>query len=158
MLRPPGVGPVVVGAEPTTAIAAVRAQEERAADRILDGLVHGDDPPETHSLDLCIREHLAYEASDLNVRGREVPLLRFSADLLRDPIVVREERAFEHRDQGCDARGRLELLGTQDALGVVAHAQSLPLQPLNPLLAGRAIGGHQKGNDSVLLAPEVSGL
>ena len=125
--------------EPATIVGTVRAQQERIAVGVVDGFVHGNDVPQTHLLDLLVRELLTDEAGQFGVRLRELALVGLGADLLRDPVVVLEEHALENGDFGRHAVGRLEVRRTEHLLGVVSDAETVAFQTLDPVLAGRAV-------------------
>ncbi len=142
---PPVDRPVVVRAEPATTAATVRAQQDRNAVGDIDWLVHGNDTPQTHLLDLLVREVLTEEASELGVWLRELALVGLCTDLLRDPVVVREDHALENGNVCRDAIGRLEVRGTEHLRGAAFNAETVALQTLDPALASRAVGwrGHE---------------
>ncbi len=119
-----------------------------------DRFMHCSDPPETHSPDLHVREFLANEAGDLGVRSDEIAPVSFGTNLFRRDLVVgvAEERALEDSDFGRHAIGRLEVRRTEYLLDIVSDV-AVAFQTLNPVLAGRAVGGNREGNDVVFLAP-----
>lgn len=156
--EPPKVRLAAVRAQPATIVATVRVEQDRTASGIFDGFVHGNDPPETHRLDLLVGERLTDEAGDFGIRGFELALGREGTNLLRDPIVVLEKHAFEDSDLGGDARGRLEVRRTEHALGVIPDPEAFALEPFDPLWTSRAVGRNAEVDDAVLFAPGASWL
>ncbi len=154
--NPPAVRPAVVRAEPATIVATVRAQQARNAVGVVDGFVHGNDVPQTHCFDLLVRELLTDEAGQLGVRLGQLALVGLGANLLRDPVVVLEEHALEKGDFGRHAVGRLEVRRTEHLFGIVSDAETVAFQTLDPVLAGRAVGGDREVDDTVFLAPRTS--
>ncbi len=151
---PPAARLAVARAQPATTIVTVRVEQGRSATGILDGFVHGNDPPKTHRLDLLVRKHFTDKAGDFGVRGFELALGRECTNLLGDPIVIiLEEHALEDGDFGRHARGRLEVLGPEHALGVISDAEAFLLEARDPFLAGRSIALDREVDDTVLLAP-----
>ena len=150
---PPVVRPAVVRVEPPTVVVATGTQQARIAASVFDGLVHADDPDETHGRDLIIGELLTDEARHLDVGLREPTLFGLRTDLLGDPVVVTEEHALQDGDlRGHAARGP-KVRRSEHLLGVSTHAQALALQPRDPGQAGRAIAGHRKVDHAIFLAP-----
>ena len=158
---PPAVRPVVVRVEPATIVVTARAQQARIAAGVVDRLVHGNDPDQPHGFDLLVRELLTDEAGQFGVRLRELALVgrsasfRISANLLRDPVVVLEEHALENSGFGRHAVGRLEVRRTEHLLGVVSDAETVAFKALDPVFAGRAVGGDAEVDDAVFLAPRT---
>ncbi len=148
-------GVTIERAEPASGITTGRGQEERMATGILDRIVHDDDPPQTHGLDVGIREHVADETANLGVGLHELTTRRLDANLVGDATVVGKDLALEDTDLGGDTGGRLEVLRAKNAFCVVAHAITLALETLNPFLAGRAVGHNRKGDDSTFLTPQA---
>lgn len=153
LAAPPAVGIAAVCAEPPAVSDPVRAKQARTTAGILDGFVHGDDPPETHGFQFFIDELLTDEAGDFGVWCGETTSFDFSTDLLRDPIVVLEEHALEDDDLVGHAVGRLEVVRAKQLLGIVAQAEVLAFQTLDPPLAGCTIAGNRKVDNTVLFAP-----
>ena len=152
---PPVVRPVVVRAEPATTVVTARAQQARTAAGVVDGLVHGNDVPQTHRFDLLVRELLTDEAGQFGVRLRKLALVGLGANLLRDPVVVLEEHALENGDFGRHAIGRLEVRRTEHLFGVVSDTETVAFQTLDPVLAGRAVAGDREVDDAIFLAPRT---
>ena len=152
---PPAARPDAVRAEPATNVATVRVQQARIADGVAHGFVHGNDVPQTHLLDLLVRELLTDEAGQFGVRLRELALVGLGANLLRDPVVVLEEHAPQNRDLGREAPRRFEVRRTEHLFGVVSDAETVAFQTLDPVLAGRAVGGDREVDDAVFLAPRT---
>ena len=153
--KPPAARPAVERVEPATIVATVRAQQARIAAGVVDGLVHGNNVPQTHLLDLLVRELLTDEASELGVRLDEISALGLGADLLGDPVVVLEEHSIENRGLGRHAVGRLEGGRTEHLFGIVSDAETVAFQTLEPVLAGRAVGCDAEVDDAVFLAPRT---
>jgi len=157
---PPDARPAVAREEPATIAVTAREQQERTAAGVVDGLVHGNDAPQTHLLDLLVRELLTDEASELGVRLKKAPPRRedacagLGADILRGAPGIHEECALQDGDFGRDALGRLEVGRTEHLLGV-ADAETVTLQTLDPVLAGRAVRGDREVDDTVFLAPRT---
>jgi len=152
---PPAVRPIAARAEPATNAVTARAQQDRTAVGVVDGFVHGNDPDQPHGFDLLVRELLTDEAGQFGVRLRELALVGFGANLLRDPVVVLEEHALENGDFGRHAARRLEVRRAKHLLGVVSDAETVALQTLDPVFAGRAIAGDREVDDAVFLAPRT---
>ncbi len=152
---PHEVRPAVIRVEPATTAATVRAQQARIAVGVVDGFVHGNDPDQTHGFDLLVRELLTDEAGQFGVRLRKLALVGLGANLLRDPVVVLEEHALENRDFGRHAVGRLEVRRAEHLLGVVCDTETVAFQTLDPVLAGRAVGGDAEVDDAVFLTPRT---
>lgn len=106
---PPVAGIVAVRVEPAVTAAAIRVQEARAAIRILDRFVHGNNPPETHSLNIVIRKHFPDETGNFRVWSDQLPINCQIANVLRDASLVFEQHSLENRNLARYARGRLEL-------------------------------------------------
>ena len=154
---PPVVRPAAARVEPATNAVTVRVEQERIAVGIVDGFMHGNDVPQTHHFDLLVREFLTDEASQFGFRHAELALVGLGANLLRDPVVVLEEHALENGDFGRHAARRLEVRRTEHLLGVVSDAETVTFQTLDPVLAGRAVGGDREVDDAVFLAPRTEG-
>ncbi len=154
LAAPPAVRIVPAGGQPATSAATVRAEEARAAVRIADRLVHGNDTDQTHGLDLLIRELLADKAGHLRFRLAELALLGLRANLPRDPVVVLEERAFQDGHFGRHTTRRPEVRRTEQLLGVF-NAETLRFQTLDPVLAGRSVARDREVDDAVFLAPRT---
>jgi len=107
---PPAAGAGAVRAEPPAVTEPVRAEQARNTVGILDGLVHGDDPPQTHGFQLIVAKLFTDETGDFCVRRGETALVGFGTDLLRDPIAVLEEHALEDGDLVGHAVGRREVV------------------------------------------------
>ncbi len=152
---PPVVMPFAVRVEPATTADTARAQQARIAVGVVDGFVHGNDVRQTHGFDLLVRELLTGETGQFGVRLRELALVGLGANLLRDPVVVLEEHVLENGDFGRHAAGRLEVRRTEHLLGVVSDAETVAFQTLDPVLAGRAVGGDAEVDDAVFLAPRT---
>jgi hypothetical protein len=152
---PPVVRPVAARAEPATIAVTDRAQQARIAAGVVDRFVHGNDPDQTHRFDFLVRELLTDEAGQFGVRLRELALVGLGANLLRDPVVVLEVHALENRDFGRHAARRLEIRRTEHLLGVVSDAETVAFQTLDPVLAGRAVGGDAEVDNAVFLAPRT---
>ena len=152
---PPAVRPAEVRMKPATTVVTIRVQQARIAVGVVDWFVHGNDPDQTHRLDLLVRELLTDEAGQFGVRLRELALVGLGANLLRDPVVVLEEHALEDRDFGRHAARRLEIRRTEHLLGVVSDAETVAFQTLDPVLAGRAIAGDREVDDAVFLTPQT---
>ena len=153
---PPAARPAVARAEPATIAATARAQQARIAVGVVDEFVHGNDVPQTHLLDLLVRELLTDEADQFGVRLRKLALVGLGANLLRDPVeVVLEEHALENGDFGRHAVGRLEVRRTEHLLGVVSDAETVAFQTLDPFLADRAVAGDREVDDAVFLPPRT---
>ena len=152
---PPEVRPAVVRVEPATIVVTVRVQQVRIAAGVVDGLVHGNDVPQTHRFDLLVRELLTDEAGQFGFRLPQLALVGLGADLLRDPVVVLEEHALENGDFGRHAIGRLEVRRTEHLLGVVSGAETIVFQTLDPVPTGRAVAGDREVDDAVFLAPRT---
>ena len=150
---PPEARPADPRAEPATTVVTARDQQVRIAVGVVDGFVHYDDPPDTHGFDLLVRELLADEAGQLDVRLKQLALVGFGIDLLRDPVVVLEEHAPKNSDFGRHATRRLEVRRTEHLLGVVSDAETVAFQTLGPVLAGRAVAGDRKEDDVILFTP-----
>ena len=54
LTMPPAAGAAVGRVQPPAIIIAVRAEEERIAIGILDGIMHGDNPYQTHGFDVIV--------------------------------------------------------------------------------------------------------
>jgi len=152
---PPEARPADPRAEPATTVVTARDQQVRIAVGVVDGFVHYDDPPDTHGFDLLVRELLANETGQLDVRLGQLALVGFGTDLLRDPVVVLEEHALENGDFGRHATRRLEVRRTKYLIGVVADAETVAFQTLDPVLASRAVGCDAEVDDAVFLAPRT---
>lgn len=152
----PAARPAVARVEPATNAAKARAKQVRIAVGVVDGFVHGNDVPQTHRFDLLIRELLTDEAGQFGVRLGQLALVSLGADLLRDPVVVLEEHALENGDFGRHAARRLEVRRTEHLLGIVSDAETVAFQTLDPVLAGRAVGGDAEVDDAVFLTPRTS--
>ena len=145
--------PAATRVEPATIAATVRAEQVRIAVEVVDGFVHRNDIPQTHGFNFLVREKFADETGQFGVRLRELPLVGLGADFLRDTVL--KERAHENSDFGQDAVCRLEVRGTEHLLGTVTHAEAFALEPGDPVLAGRAVGGDAEVDDAVFLAPRA---
>lgn len=145
--------PVVERAEPATAAATARVEQVRTVVGVVDGLVHGNDVPQTHLLDLLVRELETYEVGQFGFRFAELALVCFFVDLLRDPVAVLEEHALENRDFGCHATRRLEVRRTEYLPGVVSDAEAFALETLDPVFASRAIAGDREVDDAIFFSP-----
>ncbi len=152
---PPVARPVVVRVEPATTAATARAQQVRIADGVVVGFVHSNDVPQTHRFDLLVRELLTDETGQFGVRLRELALVGLGANLLRDPVVVLHEHTLENGDFGRHTVGRLEVRRTEHLLGIVSDAETVAFQTLDPVLAGRAVGGDAEVDDAVFLTPRT---
>lgn len=160
---PPEVRPAAVRVEPATNDATVHVQQVRNAVGVVDdGLVHGNDAPQPHCSDLLVRELQTDEAGQFGVRYDELALVgrsecfRIGANLLRSPpVVVLEEHALENGDFSRHAGGRLEVRAAEYLFGVVADAEVIVFQTLDPVLASRAVGGDREVDDAVLFAPRT---
>lgn len=136
---PPVVRIVVVRMEPATVIATIRREEVLIAARH-DGFVHGDDPPETHGLDLLVRELFTDEAGDVGVRLHEFHLVGLGTDLLGDAVIVLEERTLEDDDLMLPSGGGLEVFGTKNGLPVIFFDTiTFLFRPRDPLVASRRL-------------------
>ncbi len=153
--KPPAVRSVAVRVEPATIAETAREQQARIAVGVVDRFVHGNDPDQTHSFDLLIRELLTDEAGQFCVRLRESALVGLGADLLGDPVVVLEEHTLENGDFSRDTVRRLEVRASEHLFGMVSDAETVVLQTLDPVLAGRAVGGDAEIDDVVFLAPRT---
>ena len=155
---PPVVRPVAVRVQPATTTATVHAKQARTANGTLDGFMHGNDPPETHLLDLLVGKLLTDETGDFGVRGFEHTGGRECANLLGGSIVVLEEHALEDGNLGHDATSRLEVFGPEHALGIVPDPEAFLLEACDPFLAGRAVTRDREVDDTILLAPGTLGF
>ena len=156
--EPVGAAPLAAGvaeARVEGVIAATaRGQEARVAIGILDRIVHGDDPHETHDLDLRVGEHVADQAGELGVGLDELAARCLGTNVLGSAnTVALPQHPLEDTDLGRDASRGLEALREQNALGVQADPKALRLEMSDPGLTAHAVGGDLEGNDSVLLAP-----
>ena len=106
MAVPEAVKSVIVGVEPTTITAPVRAEQARNAVGILDGFMHRDDVPQTHNFQLLVRERVSDQAGDLPVRLEPTFLVSRRTNLLRDTVTVADLLAGTHHDVVGDAVGR----------------------------------------------------
>lgn len=127
----------------------------RIAVGVVDGFVHRNDAPQTHDFDFLIRELLTDKAGQFGVRLGQLALVGLGADLLRDPVVVLEEHAFENGDFGRHAARRFEIRRTEHLLGVVSDTETVAFQTLDPVLAGRAVARDREVDDTVFLAPRT---
>ncbi len=139
LTTPPVAGIAAARTEPATATVTNRREEARIAVRIFDGFVHGNDPPQTHGLDLLVRELFANQAGDVGIRLHEFHLIGLGADVLGDAVVVLEERTLEDDDLVRTRDRRLELFRTKHAFRVVSHPIAFRLRPRNPLVARRRL-------------------
>lgn len=156
--KPVVVRIAAVRVEPTTATATTRREEARIAIRN-DEFVHGDDPPKPHRLELLVGEHLTDQAGDFRVRGREFHLSRLITDLLRDATAIAEKQTLQNRNLVSHASRRLEVIGQQNLLGISRFDPiALRFKTLDPLLAGRAVGGDGEVDDPINLAPTFGGF
>ena len=151
--KPPVVRPAAACAEPATTAVTVRAQQVRTAVGIVDGFVHGNDVPKTHRFDLLVRELQTDEAGQFGVRYDELAQGALGTNLPRDSVVVLEEHTLENGNFGRHATRRLEVRRTEHLLGIVIYAETIAFQTLDPVLAGRAVGGDAEVDDAVFLAP-----
>ncbi len=151
--RPPDARPAVVCAEPATSAVTARAQQARIAFGVVDGLVHGNDRPQTHCFDLLVRELLADEACEFGVGLYELAYECIHPNAPRGPIVVLKEHTLENGHLGGHAAGRREVWALEHPLGVVIHPKAL--ESGDPLLAGRAVRSDGEVDDAVFLAPRV---
>lgn len=155
---PPAIGIAIAGAQPATTVIAVRREEGRITAGVLDELVHGNDPHQPHGLDLLVRKLVADQAGNLGVGGGQLALASLSTDLLGDAVTIVEEHALQDSNVVGDAGSRLEILGAEELLGVIADAISLGLQVGDPLGTGLAVRGDSEIDDAVLLAPGAVGI
>lgn len=147
------VGVVVVRVEGVIVV-TVRGQEVRVAVGNFYGLVHRDDPPESHLFDLRVCEHVADEAGYFCIGLGKLALVSLLADVLGGAILIATPQdPLEYHDLSRDATGRLEVGREKHALGVQTHRQASRLEVGDPSLAGQTVGDDRKGDDSVLLAP-----
>ena len=100
--NPPAARTAVARTEPPTNAATARVEEAQIAIGIIDGFVHGNNPYQTHSFNVFVREFLADEAGNFGVWLGKFPLVGFGTNFLRGAIVVLEEHAFENGDLGSD--------------------------------------------------------
>lgn len=106
---PPGVRTVVGRVKPATNVVTSRVQQARTAVGVVDWLVYGNDPDQTHGFDLLIRELLTDEAGQFGVRLRELALVGLGTNLRRDSVAVLEECTLENGNFGRHATRRLEV-------------------------------------------------
>ncbi len=151
---PPDARPAVVCAEPATSAVTARAQQARIAFGVVDGLVHGNDRPQTHCFDLLVRELLADEACEFGVGLYELAYECIHPNAPRGPIVVLKEHTLENGDLGGHAAGRREVWALEHPLGVVIHPKAL--ESGDPLLATCATRGYREINDTIFLMPRTS--
>lgn len=137
LTTPPVVKKAAVRIEPATGIATTRREKVRTEAR-KDRLVHGNDPPETHGLDLLVRELFADQAGDVGVRRLEVHFLRLGADVLGDAIFILEKRTFEDDDLIRPSGGGFEVFRTKNGLPVIFFDTiAFLFRPRNPLVTRR---------------------
>lgn len=137
---PPVARSAAVRVKPVTMAVMARAQQARIAVKVVDGLVHDNDAPQSHRFDLLIRELLANEAHDLDVGGGEFTLTGIDEDLPRDQIIVLKEYALENSDLGGYAVGWREVRRTEHLLGVATHPRALALESDDPFSASCSVG------------------
>lgn len=130
----------------------------RIAIGILDGLVHGDDPDQTHSLDLGVRKLIPDQARDLGVGLAQLPAVSILAYVLGDTILVVEEHALQNRHLVGDAVGGYEVPMAEHLFDTGTDAVALLIEVGDPLGTGLAVRGDGKVDDAVLLDPGASGL
>ena len=147
---PPIVRSVEVRVQVTTVIVTIGTEEIRTTVRIVDGVAHCNNPPETHLLDFLVREFLADEAGNFRVRLFELPLFSFSPNVPDQTIVVTEEHTLEDSNFSGDALGRFEVLVTENAFGVTPHVVLLAFKAGDPFFASRAIAGDREVDNAVL--------
>ncbi len=158
LTEPPEVGVAVVRVEPPAVIEPVRAEQEQITVGILDGFVHGNDPPEAHGFQFLVAELLTDETGDFSVWCGETTAFCFGTNLLGDPVAVLEEHALEDGDLVGHAVGRCEVVRAKQLLGIVAHAEALALQTSDPPLTTLVIRGDREVDDAVLFAPSALGF
>lgn len=160
LTTPPAVRIAAACIEPATATATIRREEARMAARN-DGFVHGDDPPETHGLDLLVRELFTDEAGDVGVRLHEFHLVGLGTDLLGDAVIVLEERTLEDDDLMRPSGGGLEVFGTKNGLPVIFFDTiTFRLRPRDPLVASRRLVERDREVDDAINftpAPDLLG-
>lgn len=151
---PVTVRPTIVGVEPTTTTVPVGAEQARTPVGILDGFVHRDDVPQTHSFQLLIRERVADQTGDLPVRLEPTFLVGGRTNLLRDTVAVADLLARTHHDVVGDAVGRSGSI-PENALSIVRDTiwfafgiLFLVLEIGDTFFAGPSIGYHGEMNIS----------
>lgn len=153
-----GAGPVIEIAQPGPTGLIVYNELGRNTREGVYGSVHDSDLFETHRLDLFIRECFTDHAGDFGVRGLEPVLGREDAGLFGERSSTIEECAPEDSNLGRYARRRVEILGTEHALGMASDPKAFLLETFDPLLARGAVARDREVDDAVLLPPMVTRL
>ncbi len=155
---PPAVGPAVARAEPLPVATTVRGKQDRIAIRVVDGLVHDNNPHQAHCLNLRVRELLTDKAGDLGIRIGKFPALHegagvgVRADGAGDASVVVPQHSLQNSDVRHDAIRRFEVRRKKDVLRPLRQPEALLFETGDPLLSGRAVRGDTEIDHHVLLA------
>ena len=138
---PPIIGFAVVRTQPRTIIGTIGTEQDRITIGILDELMHNNDPPETHQLNLLVGKSFTDEASDFGVRSGELAFNREGVNLLDDLMLTLEKTTSKDGDFCGDAVRVLEVWRTEHTLGVLTDSEALLLETLDPPLTCRTIRG-----------------
>lgn len=150
LATPPEHGVVVVRVQPRTIIIATHAQKVRA-------LVHHDNPPKTHLLDLLIRELLADKAGDLHVDLSETSPNRFGSDIPGESLSIREQLTPQNSNLNVLARRWNEVGRSKHSLRFTAQPLSLTSQNANPFFSTSSVGDDIEANE-IALHPELGSV
>jgi hypothetical protein len=142
-----------IRAEPATPVAAVGVEEARAAVS-LDGLVDTNDPPDTHSFELLVREVFPDEAHGFGLEFNPTTRRALGFDVLGQTLGVLPERPANGGDLVDHTCSRNKIVGIEDRFRSVGEPLALRLETLLPLLAGPTVRcGEREVNHTVPLRP-----